>query len=243
MSSSQQNSAPSHGLAPTVDNRASAAAPASSLRVQQGTPEQLRQFAAAGYLFAVLDATGHPNVPEKARQLADRSISLFQGTAEENHWDVAPYLFRVDEATLAWIEQTLWNEPWGVFVMSRGSLEDLRGHLRRFLLVELPDGERWFFRYYDPRILKVYLPACDETELQLIFGAGETGIRAFGIADPDTKHLLFIHRPEAGVSVAQQASSPDALQDLLWKIRPEQIVALQAACAQESEQTSQAPAR
>ena len=230
MSSLQQNSSDPKAVG-SANSQVAADAP--SLRVQQGTPEQLHQFAAGGYLFAVLDATGHPNVPEKARQLADSSVSLFQGPAEENHWDVAPYLFHVDESTLTWIEQELWNEPWGVFVMSRSNLEDLRGHLRRFLLVELPDGERWYFRYYDPRILKVYLPACDETELRQLFGAGDSGVRAFGIADPDTKQLFFIHRPDGTVSVAgESATDREGVQELLWKIRREQVAALENACAE-----------
>lgn len=237
MSSLQQNPAPEQ--AQTIGAQA-AAAPSTpaALRVQQGTPEQLRQFAAAGYLYALLDANGHPAVPEKARQLGEHAISLFQGAEEEKHWDVAPYLFQVDHETLTWIQETLWNEAWGVFAMSRSNLEDLRQHFRRFLLVELPDGERWYFRYYDPRILKVYLPACDEKELRQLFGAGETGVRAFGIADPDTKQLVFVHRPDAGLSVADAPpSSQQEVQELLWKIRPEQIVALQAAYAPGSEPT------
>src|SRR5438270_6482558 len=141
--SSLQNSAAPKAVSNGSADGAAAAATAPPLRVQPGTPEQLRQFAAAGYLFAILDATGHPNVPHKARQLGDRAISLFQGPAEENHWDVAPYLFQVDEPTLAWIQEELWNKPWGVFTMSRSNIEDLRRHLRHFLLVELPDGERW----------------------------------------------------------------------------------------------------
>ena len=235
MSSLQQNPAAPQARS-NVANAVPATAGVPALRVQQGTPEQLSQFAAAGYLFAVLDATGHPGVPEKAGQLGELAVSLFQGVEEEKHWDVAPYLFHVNQETLRWIQETLWNEPWGVFVMSRSNLEDLRQHFRRFLLVELPDGERWYFRYYDPRILKVYLPACDEKELRQVFGIGETGVRAFGIADPDTKQLLFIHRPDAGLSVAdEQPINPEAVQELLWKIRPEQIVALQAAYSQDRE--------
>lgn len=234
MSSLQQNPAAPQARS-NIANAGPAPASVPALRVQQGTPEQLSQFAAAGYLFAVLDATGHPSVPEKAKQLGELAVSLFQGAEEEKHWDVAPYLFRVDQDTLRWIQETLWNEAWGVFAMSRSNLEDLRQHFRRFLLVELPDGERWYFRYYDPRILKVYLPACDEKELRQVFGSGEAGVRAFGIADPDTKQLVFIHRPDAGLSVAdEQPINPEAVQELLWKIRPEQIVALQAAYSQNS---------
>ena len=206
--------------------------------------EQLQQFAAAGYLYALLDATGHPGVPQKAQELGERAVSLFQGTPEENYWDVAPYLFQVDESTLSWIHSSLNQEPWGVFAMSRAGIDDLRRHFRRFLLVELPDGERWYFRYYDPRILKVYLPACDETELRQFFGHAESGVRAFGLADPDTRKLLFIHRPDAGVSlVAPEAAAAESVADLLWKIRPAQIAALEAAASEQQPQPSAPPSQ
>jgi hypothetical protein len=33
------------------------------------------------------------------------------------------------------------------------------------------DGERVFFRFYDPRVLRVYLPTCeDEANLRSVFG-------------------------------------------------------------------------
>lgn len=34
-------------------------------------------------------------------------------------------------------------------------------------------GTPSYFRYYDPRVLRVYLPACNESELQTVFGPVE----------------------------------------------------------------------
>ena len=50
------------------------------------------------------------------------------------------------------------------------TLEELRRHFRKFLKVEDPKGKSLIFRYYDPRVLRVYLPTCNAMELQTVFG-------------------------------------------------------------------------
>lgn len=191
-------------------------APPGRVEVQPGSLEQLRQFANGGYLYAILDSTDSPAVPEKAKEAGEEhAVSLFRGSAEEDCWAVAPYLFRVDEALLTWIHDTFWEQPWGVFVMSKTGFEELRRHFRHFLLVQLPDGERWFFRFYDPRILKVYLPACNEQETEYFFGP----VRGFALNDPDTQKLWLVHK-------AANPNPPEMPEGFLWKIRPEQMDAL-----------------
>ncbi len=32
------------------------------------------------------------------------------------------------------------------------------------------EGKPLYFRYYDPRVLRAYLPTCNESELQTVFG-------------------------------------------------------------------------
>lgn len=144
---------------------------------------QLREWAVRGRLFAVLDATDTPSVPIKARELGeDAAVSLYRGRAEDDLWSIAPFLVRVDEHTLTWITETLWSEPWGILLLADESLEDLRLHLRRFLVVEGPNDESWYFRFYDPRVLVRYLPTCTGDEAATFFGP----IRAFGVTDPAT---------------------------------------------------------
>jgi hypothetical protein len=38
------------------------------------------------------------------------------------------------------------------------------------LMVKTWRGERLLFRYYDPRVLRVYLPTCTSEELKTVFG-------------------------------------------------------------------------
>lgn len=143
---------------------------------------EVRALARAGTLFAILDACDAPAVPPKVESLGDaRGVSLYKGTAEERYADLAPYLVAVDDDVLDWILTTLWSEPWGVFAQSAASLEDLRTHFRKFLIARGPNGEEWYFRFYDPRVLAKYLPTCTEPELREFFGP----VTAYGATDPD----------------------------------------------------------
>jgi hypothetical protein len=57
-----------------------------------------------------------------------------------------------------------------VFFRSETSMKNLRTHLRGFLRVTDERGRKLIFRYYDPRVLRVYLPTCNKNELRTIFG-------------------------------------------------------------------------
>ena len=49
-------------------------------------------------------------------------------------------------------------------------MHELRKHFRQFLLAALPDGKQVYFRFYDPRVLRVYLPTCTPEEIYRFFG-------------------------------------------------------------------------
>jgi Domain of unknown function (DUF4123) len=49
-------------------------------------------------------------------------------------------------------------------------METLRKHFRRFLRVTDESGRKLLFRYYDPRVLPIYLPTCTNEELTTGFG-------------------------------------------------------------------------
>ncbi len=84
----------------------------------------------------------------------------------------APHLVQLefeDKATRSLIERS-WGQSWGIFVKSETRMERLRRHLRTFLRVRSYSGQILLFRYYDPRVLRVYLPTCTSDELQTVFG-------------------------------------------------------------------------
>jgi hypothetical protein len=58
----------------------------------------------------------------------------------------------------------------GILFESPGELEDVYRHLRGIFVVTDEEGQEFFFRYYDPRILRTYLPTCTPDELREFFG-------------------------------------------------------------------------
>lgn len=177
-------------------------APATSNPLLQTRPaslEELRELAAAGRLYAVIDACDTPVVPEKARELGEtRAVSLYRGTADEQYWAFAPYLFAVDGELLDWIAADLWTEPWGIFAVADGDIEAVRRHFRRFLLVQAPDGEQWYFRFYDPRVLSTFLPSCSQIQLNDLF----SDVAGY-ICTDSTGELLFLSLAEGSSSRKQ----------------------------------------
>lgn len=63
-----------------------------------------------------------------------------------------------------------WGKNWCTFLFSNRNYEDIYEHCLGNLLALTEDGETLLFRYFDPRILRVYLPSCTSEELTMFFG-------------------------------------------------------------------------
>ena len=148
---------------------------------------QLRRYAAAGELYALVDACDRADVPPMAWERGARAASLFAGTDDAALWAIAPYLFAADAELLEWIAETRAADAWGVFVVADRGLEALARHLRELLVVRSPDGERLRFRFYDPRVLPGHIESCDADALRRFFGPA----RAFGVATEEGARLFY----------------------------------------------------
>lgn len=145
--------------------------------------------AGPGALYAVLDAARDEQVLPFLYGAGAQFQSLYEGLRGEELALVAPYLVALphDAAALAELVEERWGESWGVFLHAEASFRDVRRHLRRLLRAELDDGERVLFRFYDPRVLRAYLPTCTGDEAAQMFGPiaryvaegrrGETALR------------------------------------------------------------------
>lgn len=97
---------------------------------------------------------------------------LYSGPLTPDLEMAAPYLIQLDHGyrdTHRLIRQA-WGNSWGVFLRSETSLKKVRRHLRELLIVRDTKGTRMVFRYYDPRVLRVYLPTCEVGDLKCFFG-------------------------------------------------------------------------
>jgi hypothetical protein len=101
---------------------------------------------------------------------------LYAGQIPAELVEVAPYLVRMDkgrETPLRLLQHGL-GKSWGSYLSSGAPLADLRRHFRRYLRVSSEDQKRTLlFRFYDPRVLRLYLPTCTPRELTAFFGPAE----------------------------------------------------------------------
>ncbi len=123
--------------------------------------------------YAVLDAASIPDLLDRLYGAPRPEFEcLFRGDLEPDMAYVAPYLVKLDPQAdfAAWVLEKGWGKHWGVLVTTTVDLITLRTHLRRFLTVHDPKGQPKYFRYYDPRVLRVFLPTCNSKELAEFFG-------------------------------------------------------------------------
>lgn len=142
----------------------------------------------------VIDPARNPYPLLAARESGCETISLFTAAADSALHEVAPHLV-VPSGRGPFVRTwaSLWGENTGFLFASDAPLAKVRKHLRRFLMVGAPGGERVYFRFYDPRVLRAFLPACTPEEVQTFFGP----IAEIACEDRDPLHLLR-YRHDAG---------------------------------------------
>ena len=123
-------------------------------------------------LYAIIDAARDIRIPALLTQSKEEQQSLYEGVEGDKLAQVAPYLVRAekDSLLLASLVFEGWGNSWGVFLSCPGEFQQVRQHLRHFLEAQLPDGKQVYFRFYDPRVLRVFLPACTAEETNQFFG-------------------------------------------------------------------------
>jgi hypothetical protein len=149
---------------------------------------------------------------ETAQKLNPEHDSLYRGRSEEALAIVAPYLFTYKEETefAAWLAEKGWGDAWGVFFYSEAPMAELHKHFRKFLLVKTEDGEELYFRFYDPRVLRIFLPTCDEAQLREFFGP----VRYFMMEDEDSSQAVVFYLKEGKLgSYHLPVSQPEPVPD------------------------------
>lgn len=123
-------------------------------------------------VYAVLDGASNEDLLEMLAERQPEHVCLYRGELAPDLAAVAPYLVRLrpDSVFTEWVVGEGWGGHWGIFAITDADLTALRKHFRRFLMVKSPEGRRVYFRYYDPRVLRTFLPTCNAEELAELFG-------------------------------------------------------------------------
>src|SRR5215467_1391003 len=148
--------------------------------------------AANQHVFAVLDSAREASIPAELKRSALEFSSLYKGEPEETLSQVAPYLVRLDPKSefTGWLLTNGWRNSWGIFFVSAASLEELRRHFRHFLLVRDEGRRELYFRFYDPRVLRVFLPTCTGSQAKRFLGP----VKAYVIEAEDEKLVTLFSR-------------------------------------------------
>ena len=145
-------------------------------------------------IYVILDAARNENIyPMVTSSDAEHCClyRIYQGIPQALA-EAAPYLIKLqpeDPFTTRLISEG-WGDSWGIFLESGASLDELKLHFRRFLMVKDEEGNELYFRYYDPRVLRLYMPTCSEAELEMVFGP----VDVFMVESEDTDAMLYYFR-------------------------------------------------
>jgi hypothetical protein len=121
-------------------------------------------------VWAILDAARDERIYPALQASRLEYLCLYSGKLPEVLRRAAPYLIELAPGysfTRPLLEMG-WGHSWGVFVKVADA-RNLRHHLRGFLRVQDEAGRRLVFRYYDPRVLRAYLPTCTTAELAEVY--------------------------------------------------------------------------
>lgn len=139
--------------------------------IQQALQKQLFVDSAVG-VYTILDGVAIRELLVMFWEHKPQHICLYRGELEPDLAQAAPYLVKL-EAQSPFTEFVLsgWDKHWGIFFWSKEEIRVLRQHFRKFMMVNGPDGKPLYFRYYDPRVLRAYLPTCNVDDIAAVFGS------------------------------------------------------------------------
>ncbi len=116
--------------------------------------------------------------------------SLYEGDSEASLGPSGPYLVELTEQDdlLKALLRGGWGQAWGLFATSAGDFDEVRKHFRSLLMVKRQsDGSELYFRFYDPRVLRIFIPTCSAEQLPKMFGP----IDAYFVESEQQQPLCF----------------------------------------------------
>jgi hypothetical protein len=122
----------------------------------------------------LLDGARDPAISRLVRFGKLEHACLFGGRLTPRLQAAAPYLVHLSAASPLTREllERGWGNSWGILTVAPPdvTIVQQRLHFKKFLRVVTERGELLAFRFYDPRVLRVYLPTCTAPEFATFMG-------------------------------------------------------------------------
>jgi hypothetical protein len=148
--------------------------PASSGRSADDTINDLNEFfnRLIQPLYAVLDTSRDCGILPLLEKSGCEYRLLYGNRLASIMDGLGPHLIALPQKTpmLTQLLEKGWGNSWGIFLTSPADLPAVHRHLQRLLAAKLPNGKHALFRFYDPRVLRDYLPRPDAAENVKFFG-------------------------------------------------------------------------
>lgn len=136
-------------------------------------------FGMGDRLYGVVDASRNKELAYAAPRRYGQTIHwLFENGSGAHMLDVAPYLVPIEFKTKYPYDGSGYLDLWaralgtssGILLIAPASTFELMSHLHDVFRVTDEDDHKYFFRFYDPRVLRTYLPTCTAGEAAEFFG-------------------------------------------------------------------------
>ena len=117
--------------------------------------------------FMLLDGAANPAIIDHLYDDETDFSCLLTGELEPDVRETAPYLveLKAGEPFADWVIEHGFGNHWGIVLRSTLSRPQLLRRFRQVLFVRDEAGDPLFFRFYDPRVLREFLPSCQGDEL------------------------------------------------------------------------------
>jgi hypothetical protein len=168
----------------------------------------LRGPAHGTLLFGVFDGARDARIAALCAEGAEQAC-LYRGEVDPRLQAVAPWLVGAPEGDDVLLElvDAGFGKSWGFVGECRGGLDVAMRHWRGLLKVRL-GGDEVLFRFYDPRVLRSYLPSLDAEGARAFFGP----FRRLFLEDADQASWLSVTVGVQGVELVRH-SPPAAGQE------------------------------
>lgn len=132
---------------------------------------QKKLFDTKKNVYSVIDGAVLPALLGKLEEHEGESTCLFRGELPFDLAEAAPYLVKLkkDDAFTLWLLKESLESTCCIFAHSDKKFIKLRKHFRSFMKIEGPDGKRLLFRFYDPCVLRAFLPVCTPENNDMMF--------------------------------------------------------------------------
>jgi hypothetical protein len=149
-------------------------------------------------LYAIVDSARNEEIYKYFLTDNITYRSLFQGKMDVKLFGVSGFLVkcRKDSIVFNWLTTEALGDSCSIFFITKAHFEEVFRHLQKFNRVYLEDDDIVYFRYYDPRILRLYLPSCNNKEIRAFFGE----IESFFMESENPDILTEFQRYSAGWS-------------------------------------------